>query len=67
MSVDVCIYTHAYILVRFPLTYPFPCFFFSFTLFFHFCSDLRDHSENKAFLPFCAISAIVDAIHICLQ
>ena len=50
MSASVCIYTHGYILVCFPLTYPFPCFFFSVTLFSHFSSNSRDHNENKAFL-----------------
>ena len=52
MSVGACIYAYAYILVWFPLTYPFSyCFFFSFTLFSHFWSGLRDHNKNKSLLP----------------
>ena len=66
MSVGVCIYTFGCILVYLPLTYPFSCFFFSFTFFSYFCSDLRDHNEKRRFYSFCAIPAIVDAIHICL-
>ena len=58
----VCIYIQ-YILVWFPLTYPFLRFFFSFTLFSHFHSDLTDHNEIRCFCPFCAILAFVDAIH----
>ena len=56
VSVGVCIFTYGYILVCFPLTYPFSCFFIitlsSLTVFCNFCSDLRDHSKIKAFLPF---------------
>ena len=54
VSMDVYIHTYGCILVCFHLTYPFSCFCFGFislTLFSHFRSDLRDHNENKAFLP----------------
>ena len=65
ISVGVWIYTYAYMLVYFPLSYSFSCcccccffclfilfsfLFFSFPLFSHFRSDLREHNENKAFL-----------------
>ena len=54
MSMGVCIYTYGHILVCFLLIYLgfffVFLFFFSFTLFSHFCSDLRDHNENKMFL-----------------
>ena len=51
MSVGVYIYTWIYISV-FSLTYSFSCFFpFSFMLLSHCRSDLREHNENKAFLP----------------
>ena len=42
MCVGKCIYTYQYILVRFPLTYPFTCFL---TLSSNFL-----YNENKAFL-----------------
>ena len=57
LSLGVCICRYGNILVCFPLTYAFPCFPFSFScfslfaLFSHFRSGLRDHIENKAFLP----------------
>ena len=50
MSVGAYTYTYGYILVSFPLTYHSHAFFFSFTLFSYYHSDLRDHNENKAFL-----------------
>ena len=46
----VCVYTYGYILVFFFDLFTF-MFFFSFTLFSNFCSDLREHNGNKAFLP----------------
>ena len=68
MFVGVCLYAYAHILVCFLLTYSFSFFFlFSFTFFSHLRFDLRDHNENKAFLPVLFYPAIADAIHICLQ
>ena len=49
------------------LTYSFSCFLFSFMLFSHCRSDLREHNENRHFCQCRAIPAIVDGICICLQ
>ena len=72
---NVCIYTYGYILVCFPLTYPFSCCFLFLFLFlfshlpfsFIFILTWGTTMKIRRFFPFCAILAFVDAIHICLQ
>ena len=72
MSVGVCIFTYAYILVYFPLTYTFSCccccsFFPRLSFSLIFVLTWGTTKKIRRFCPFCAILAIVDAIHICLQ
>ena len=67
VSVGVCIYTYGYILVCFPLTYPFSClfvFFFLFTLSSRFHSDLRDHNDHNHhnFCLFCLFKSLLLSI-----
>ena len=62
MSVGMCVYTYAYILVC--LIYPCSCFFSRLPLSLIFLLTRGTTKQIRRFCPFCAIPAIVYAIHI---
>ena len=67
MPVGVFIYTYACTLVCFPSTYPFSCFFSCLPFSLIFVLTWGTTMKIRRFCRFCAMPAIVDAIHICLQ
>ena len=67
MSVGVCIYTYAYILMCFPWFIHSHVFFSRLPFSLIFVLTWGTAIKIMHFCPFCANPAIADAIHICLQ